>query len=287
MVRAGAPDPKGDTGCADYGENYPENMVLPDPWIPPTTTCAISGPRNIVEFLYSDQCSFRTDVSKYNLPEGDTGLPVNLTNDMFVTRLNTEEQNRISVLDKQISPSQVLLKVIPWNIGTERPSTREISQASNQPVIPFFRLQKNIEVVVPTTEMPESCLWEIFRLIPMKFCTVNAALDLIESVSTPILMLNTLQNDQTLFLSRGCRWKGAAVSSNIVGTVTIILEIRGRDEQGNSQSISTMSLLCVSQSTRYPDPVDAAVLAQLGGADGITVHPREDRRHIGTGMSSC
>ena len=100
-------------------ENYPENMVLPDPWIPPTTTCAISGPRNIVEFLYSDQCSFRIDVSKYNLPEGDTGLPVNLTNDMFVTRLNTEEQNRISVLDKQISPSQVLLKVIPeYRYGT-------------------------------------------------------------------------------------------------------------------------------------------------------------------------
>lgn len=29
-----------------------------------------------------------------------------------------------------------------------------------------------------------------------------------------------------------------------------------------------------------PDPVFAAVLAQLGGADGITVHLREDRRHI-------
>jgi pyridoxine 5-phosphate synthase len=29
-----------------------------------------------------------------------------------------------------------------------------------------------------------------------------------------------------------------------------------------------------------PDPVAAAVLAQLGGADGITVHLREDRRHI-------
>jgi len=31
---------------------------------------------------------------------------------------------------------------------------------------------------------------------------------------------------------------------------------------------------------REPDPVWAAVLAQLGGADGITVHLREDRRHI-------
>jgi pyridoxine 5-phosphate synthase len=30
----------------------------------------------------------------------------------------------------------------------------------------------------------------------------------------------------------------------------------------------------------YPDPVAAAVLAELGGADGIVVHLREDRRHI-------
>ncbi len=29
-----------------------------------------------------------------------------------------------------------------------------------------------------------------------------------------------------------------------------------------------------------PDPVTAALLAELGGADGITVHLREDRRHI-------
>lgn len=29
-----------------------------------------------------------------------------------------------------------------------------------------------------------------------------------------------------------------------------------------------------------PDPIAAAVLAELGGADGITVHLREDRRHI-------
>lgn len=31
---------------------------------------------------------------------------------------------------------------------------------------------------------------------------------------------------------------------------------------------------------REPDPVAAAVLAMLGGADGITIHLREDRRHI-------
>jgi len=32
--------------------------------------------------------------------------------------------------------------------------------------------------------------------------------------------------------------------------------------------------------TIEPDPVWAAALAELGGADGITVHLREDRRHI-------
>ncbi len=32
--------------------------------------------------------------------------------------------------------------------------------------------------------------------------------------------------------------------------------------------------------TKYPDPVLAALLAEEAGADGITVHLREDRRHI-------
>jgi len=32
--------------------------------------------------------------------------------------------------------------------------------------------------------------------------------------------------------------------------------------------------------TRYPDPVHAAAMAELAGADQITIHLREDRRHI-------
>ena len=35
-----------------------------------------------------------------------------------------------------------------------------------------------------------------------------------------------------------------------------------------------------ARKTREPEPVSAAVLAELGGADGITVHLRADRRHI-------
>lgn len=35
-----------------------------------------------------------------------------------------------------------------------------------------------------------------------------------------------------------------------------------------------------ARQTYEPDPVWAAALAELGGADGITIHLREDRRHI-------
>jgi len=35
-----------------------------------------------------------------------------------------------------------------------------------------------------------------------------------------------------------------------------------------------------ARKTNEPDPVRAAVLAELGGAHGITIHLREDRRHI-------
>ena len=35
-----------------------------------------------------------------------------------------------------------------------------------------------------------------------------------------------------------------------------------------------------ARGTSYPDPVQAALLAEEAGADGITLHLREDRRHI-------
>lgn len=35
-----------------------------------------------------------------------------------------------------------------------------------------------------------------------------------------------------------------------------------------------------ARGTRYPDPVLAAELCEMAGADGITAHLREDRRHI-------
>lgn len=45
-------------------------------------------------------------------------------------------------------------------------------------------------------------------------------------------------------------------------------------------NIDHVATLRQARGGREPDPVRAAVLAELGGADGITVHLREDRRHI-------
>ena len=45
----------------------------------------------------------------------------------------------------------------------------------------------------------------------------------------------------------------------------------------NIDHIATLRQARLSDS---PDPVYAALLAELGGADGITIHLREDRRHI-------
>ena len=45
-------------------------------------------------------------------------------------------------------------------------------------------------------------------------------------------------------------------------------------------NIDHIATIRQARRTVEPDPVAAAVLAELGGADGITVHLREDRRHI-------
>lgn len=45
-------------------------------------------------------------------------------------------------------------------------------------------------------------------------------------------------------------------------------------------NIDHVATIRQARRTYEPDPVWAAVLAELGGADGITIHLREDRRHI-------
>jgi pyridoxine 5-phosphate synthase len=45
-------------------------------------------------------------------------------------------------------------------------------------------------------------------------------------------------------------------------------------------NIDHVATIRQARHTRYPDPIEAAYNAEIGGADGITVHLREDRRHI-------
>lgn len=45
-------------------------------------------------------------------------------------------------------------------------------------------------------------------------------------------------------------------------------------------NIDHVATLRQSRGTRYPDPVSAAMIAEQSGADSITFHLREDRRHI-------
>ncbi len=45
-------------------------------------------------------------------------------------------------------------------------------------------------------------------------------------------------------------------------------------------NIDHIATLRNARGTKYPDPVHAAEIAERAGADGITIHLREDRRHI-------
>ena len=45
-------------------------------------------------------------------------------------------------------------------------------------------------------------------------------------------------------------------------------------------NIDHIATLRQARKTRYPSPVEAALTAETAGADSITLHLREDRRHI-------
>ncbi|MCF6218885.1 MAG: pyridoxine 5'-phosphate synthase [Gammaproteobacteria bacterium] len=54
-------------------------------------------------------------------------------------------------------------------------------------------------------------------------------------------------------------------------------------EQGNlllGVNIDHVATLRQARGTRYPDPIQAAIEVEQAGADAITLHLREDRRHI-------
>lgn len=49
---------------------------------------------------------------------------------------------------------------------------------------------------------------------------------------------------------------------------------------GLAVKVDQVAMLRESRKSQFPDPVAAAVMAELAGVDGIVVHLRQDRRHI-------
>jgi len=56
--------------------------------------------------------------------------------------------------------------------------------------------------------------------------------------------------------------------------------LNARTEQQLGVNIDHVATVRQARGTDYPDPVEAALLAEKAGADSITLHLREDRRHI-------
>lgn len=62
------------------------------------------------------------------------------------------------------------------------------------------------------------------------------------------------------------------IPENTVGTMTSLIRL--------GVNIDHVATLRQARGTAYPDPLAAAFVAADAGADGITMHLREDRRHI-------
>jgi pyridoxine 5-phosphate synthase len=56
--------------------------------------------------------------------------------------------------------------------------------------------------------------------------------------------------------------------------------LNAKTEQHLGVNIDHVATVRQARGTDYPDPVQAALLAEKAGADSITLHLREDRRHI-------
>lgn len=59
-----------------------------------------------------------------------------------------------------------------------------------------------------------------------------------------------------------------------------VLTEMSKDEILLGVNIDHVATLRQARGTRYPEPVQAALVAEQAGADAITLHLREDRRHI-------
>lgn len=211
-------------------ENLPDNFLLPDPWIPPTTSLNILGPKNITELVRHDQTSFRIDISEFTIPKEDSPITIPLASEMFRTNLDPTDRTKISVVENSIWPRQAVIHVIPWNISNERPRNIGVESEDNQLNIPLYRLEKNIPIIVPIENLEEAkslrVMWDPEEI---KLTGRREALDRIEAVTTIPLDLAELPPDhidKSISIRFDNIWDGGVrpVSENVQG-VTVTLKV--------------------------------------------------------------
>ncbi len=181
-------------------ENLPSNMLLPpEPWLPPTSTVQIQGPRNFVDYVRADQTSFR--ISYENLPYSIEDFPVTvlLTNEMFKTNLEPDDRSKITAVEESIRPRQVLIEAVVWNLNETIPDVSKFTPEPNQLLIPILRVEKRIPVVVPREgQQPEGYQIKNIEIHPETIMITGRreAVDRIKSVSTTPLALEYLSTDE-------------------------------------------------------------------------------------------
>lgn len=179
-------------------EKIPDNLMLPDEWIPPTATVSVQGPRNVIEWVSPSQSSFWVDLSTITLDPNST-VNVLLTNEMFrVVLPDPDDRSRISVIEESIIPRQVSLTMLPWDIDSPQPEIQQNPSDLNSVTVPLLRIQKEIPIVVPTRGNPGSGLKvSSIQYDPRSIVVTGKreAVDRIKAVTTTVIDLNYFLSD--------------------------------------------------------------------------------------------
>jgi len=224
-------------------ENRPDNLLLPDPWIPPTVLLTVQGPSNIVEFIRPDQSSFRIDLSKVEFPEDGSPVTVTLSDANFRANLDPSDRAKVSVVDESIRPRQIVIRILPWDVQKPRPAVESLASSPNQKMIPLYRVEKRVPVEVPRYERPpEDLLLAGITVDPSQVLVTGKleAVEQIKSVSTSILDLSSIYAEippmYLPFQGLGRNFDVWSFRENIRGG-TVFLKVQKKDKKGDAKTI--------------------------------------------------
>jgi len=180
-------------------EDIPENLVLPDAWIPPAARVTLQGPRIAIDMIRSPQCGFFVSLKEYDFSDDGTPRNVVLSESMFRTSMVDEaDRSLITIDENSIHPRQVSLYMIPWNVSKDQSPYHNLPLSDDVISLPLYRVQKSIPINAPIMGGLSNGLKlkEVIVDPPEILVTGSReAVDRIQSVSTAILdiSLSTLK----------------------------------------------------------------------------------------------